>query len=220
MKLGAAIQALAADLNDVSTITWQEDQLRRWLLEGMLEYSTTNPNALATDVVIKVGCDTPTELDCCEQVLNVVGQSTESGQLLHRLYSISHDALWPGSSSRCGTRNKLSEYTIEDDGKSISFYPRPLPGSDIYVLVKCIPSLESMSADGVIPEELVPAVMQWALFRALSMDAENNPAAFNLAQQHRVTFNELISRKESAEDKKELRRLRLWPQTRRRSRSR
>ena len=81
-----------------------------------------------------------------------------------------------------------------DDSEFRVVPPKPAGTPDAYVLVRCYDVPEDVTEDTDVPSELVAAVKQWMLWRALSVDSENNAAITELAVRHRQSYTDLLNR--------------------------
>ena len=78
------------------------------------------------------------------------------------------------------------------DGRSFKVFP-PVSATaknDTHVLVEC--NVPPSADSGNVPFEVVAAVKQWMLFRAMLLDSENNAAIAEIGVQHRDTFYRLV----------------------------
>jgi hypothetical protein len=83
---------------------------------------------------------------------------------------------------------KIREFSLTQDAKGIRVFPRVPPGETAYLAVRCAVRPTDFSDEAIVPPELEPAVIQWVLFRAKMVDAENNVAVMQLALQHQAEF--------------------------------
>ena len=60
--------------------------------------------------------------------------------------------------------------------------------------MRCYAVPEDATEATDVPSELEAAVKQWMLYRALSVDSENNAAITELAVRHRQSYTDLLNR--------------------------
>lgn len=205
MRPADLVTQISFDLND------QEPgyEFERWPYEQLLTYVQEAVNYAAQmlkdlfieRVVVKLEKGDVWQNACeCDDITRVLGETDATGsRILRRLRRMKDDEslIWPGSTTeRCGygTGYVMNGYVIDSTtDRSFKVLP-PVPGwekKDRFVLVECfVPPDATTGAD--VPDDLVAAVKQWALFRALAIDSENNAAVAQLAVQHRDTFYKLV----------------------------
>jgi hypothetical protein len=207
MNLALLVKQVAIDLNDPQHIVWPASSIAVYLSEGARAYNQATQNTTGGPAAIyAVDCQGHIDTDC-DEIAKVNGQCTESGRIIAELTLVDSEdesLRWPGE-PQCvpNAKNfKLREYSMSPDGTGVTFYPNPPLGAKVWVSVECAPSLDSVlsgmdsaspaSAGGSISDKAVPAAIQWALWRCLSIDGDNNQTVFAVAQDHRTAFNEQI----------------------------
>lgn len=206
MKPSALVEQISWDLNDQEPgyeyARWPYERLSAYLQEALDYASLAIRDAFVEKVVVRLEQGEVWQNACeCEDILRVLGETTADGsRILRRLRRVDDDEtlVWQGEGTRrCsyGTSYQMESYTIDaTTGKSFKVFP-PVPASEKkprYVLLECfVPP--SVSTDADLPYEMSMAVKQWVLWRALSLDTENNETVFALAKEHRDTFYRLVS---------------------------
>ena len=71
------------------------------------------------------------------------------------------------------------------------FPPVPATAPRQYVLIECYMPPE-VHSDEDMPFEVIGAVKQWMLYRAMMIDSENNAAIAEIGLKHRETFFKLV----------------------------
>lgn len=149
----------------------------------------------------------------CTHILRVVGESTKDGEVLSYAQETADNNvyIWPngGISARCDRVNgprstKFTSYKIDRiSDNQFTVYPPVTPfDPPRYALVECYRKPDSAEESFSIPDELIQAIKQWMLYRALIIDAENNDAIRDIAKTHfQVYQNCLASLK--AQDKEQ-----------------
>lgn len=209
------IREVSLDLNDQEPgyeyTHWKKNQLRSYLQEALNHVYVALKYLFVERLVVKLKPGDVWQQACdCDDIVRVLGVTDAKGSyIIKNLRKRSDDdsIVWFSTHDdmcRYGQRARLESYMINaTDGKSFRvFPPAPASASDTYVLVECNvpPSAES----GNVPFEVVAAVKQWMLFRAMMLDSENNAAIAEIGVQHRDTFYRLVQ---------ELRQLRALEET-------
>ena len=206
MKPSALIEQISWDLNDQEPgyeyTRWPYERLSAYLQEALDYVSLALKDTFAEKVVVQLEPGTVWQDACeCEDIIRVLGETTADGsRILRRLRRVADDEtlLWQGEGTgRCsyGAPYRMESYTIDaTTGKSFKVFP-PVPANEKkprYVLLECfVPP--SVGTDADLPYEVSMAVKQWVLWRALSLDTENNETIFNVAKEHRDTFYKLVT---------------------------
>ena len=201
MLLSDIIVRIAVDLNDAAPghefTTWSETQLHFYVQEALDTIFNIRPDLFIETRIIKMQPCTYVQDTCdCTQIHAVIGQVTESGRLIKRLRMREQGVkqLWTGWSCPVSPKNfELREYYIDKDTDKLWVFPQVPAGTDVYLMVECsvLPDASSHSYD--IPGELVPMVMQWALYRAKMVDGESNQLILTAAKEHRAVFENLLN---------------------------
>lgn len=217
MKLGSLLYQLAVDLNDAESgheyTTWTQDQLRAYLSEGIQATFTERPDLFMEVKTIKVtACDTVQDTCECSTISKVLGQATASGRVIRsiRRRSSSEKLIWRGKTCPGDPRNfELREYSIDPITGTLQLYPPVPPDVDVYIAVECSvrPDTDNWDDSFDLNNEVVPMVMQWALYRAKMVDGENNALIIQVAVGHKnafwelVTANRIVKAKEEQDDR-------------------
>jgi hypothetical protein len=186
---------IAADLNDNAPghefTVWSREQLLSFFHEACQLLITSNPDAFAQSIVIElVGCQDYYDVCDCVGLTNdsILGQSDSSGHVFQILKSRPDGAISRWTGRTCSPENpfRLREFSVAGNGRSIRVYPSVPPNKTVYVAARC--AVLPKDDDAEVPENIAPMLIQWVLFRAKMMDAENNPAILNAAIVHRDVF--------------------------------
>lgn len=203
MRVSSLLYQLAVDLNDAAPghefSTWSRDQLRAYLQEAVQTAFADRPDLFMENRVIKLQPCTLVQDTCdCTKVRRVYGQSTKDGRVFNTLRptTVNDKLTWRGRT--CTRRPSsgqflLDQYAIDELSSTLWFWPQVPAGVDVYVLVECAVNPDTITDDYDVPAELQAAVMQWALYRAKMMDAENNSAIAQVAVAHKETFWQLLT---------------------------
>lgn len=199
MTLGELVDQLAIDLNDAAPgfqfSTWSRDQLLFYLGEGLAKAFSRRPELFKETVILKLEPGSLQDICDCEKLKpgDVLGQSTAEGRILHELKLRSSDPRlsWPGRSCPDDEPFRLKEYSLSPDGRTLKVYPPVPPRTDVWLALRCSIAPDG-GADTEVNSELRPAVMQWGLYRALMVEAENNPAVLRMAESAEASFWKLL----------------------------
>lgn len=197
------IREVSLDLNDQEPgyeyTRWSRSQLQSYLREALLHVGKRMQDWFIERIVLTVQPGADWQSGCgCTDIIRIVGESTKDGRLLRTLRRLEDDEAntWPGSVTRCqriGSGYTMESYSISAVDDSLFRVQPPVPyGDKKYVIAECY--VEPDGALGTdVNAEAVMIVKQWMLYRALSLDSENNPDILNLAKQHQQTFFELLN---------------------------
>ena len=199
MRVGDLIDRIGRDLNDPDHRTWPEASIRDWLSEAAMMVVRHKPGQFPRTVVLELEPCLEYHPVCpCEgfTIGSVLGQSTREGALIAPLTFRSEEPgmTWTGGGPRCptGGPHALREFSITPDGSSIRVWPPVPPGEEVFVSLRCdVPP--DMDADGAeVPASAAVAMVQWVLYRAKGVDAENNPIMMYSAYDHKDSFHQLM----------------------------
>lgn len=196
MNVGSLLNRLATDLNDAAPghefTTWSREQLGAYLEEAIQLAFVERPDLFIEERVVKVEPCVQRQPACdCTRVRRVLGQCTPDGRVLHPLRprQVDDRLVWTGRSCPSNPKNfKLTQYAIDDSADALWVWPAVPAGIDVYVLVECAVMPQGIDESYEIPVDLQAAVVQWALYRARMVDAENNSAVFEVAKEHAQQF--------------------------------
>ena len=206
MKAARIIEDVSRDLNDQELgyefTRWTQVQLASYLREAVLDAAPYVKDLFLAKKVVRVEPGVGWQKACsCDDILKIDGVSNADGRLLYTLHRIPDDADWDwdgGLPGRCaGTSSWRGRgYVVNsvDDSEFRVVPPKPAGTPDAYVLVRCYDVPEDVTEDTDVPSELLAAVKQWMLYRALSVDSENNAAITELAMRHRQSYTDLLNR--------------------------
>ncbi len=204
MLLSEVIREISMDLNDQEPgheyTRWTIDQLQSYVREGLITIGRSLKDFFTKNIIVKVQPGSNWQEACdCTVILRIVGETDSAGNIL-RYLSRSLDKeenIWSGSIQRCSVSPKdyiMTGYSISStEDEKFKIVPPVPPGITRYVLVECYSYPTSKNLSDNVPDEAIPMIKQWALYRALSVDSENNPTITNLAQTHYKVFNDLLS---------------------------
>ena len=205
MKAARIIEDVSRDLNDQELgyefTRWTQVQLASYLREAVLDAAPYVKDLFLEKKVVRVEPGGGWQKACsCTEILKIEGVSDADGRLLYSLQRLPDDDSYdwdgrrPGRCSMPPWRGRgYAINSVEDSEFRIA---PPLAGGepDAYVLVRCYAVPEDVTEDTDVPSELLAAVKQWMLYRALSVDSENNAAITELAMRHRQSYTDLLNR--------------------------
>ena len=206
MKAAAVIEDVSRDLNDQELgyeyVRWTKAQLMSYLREALLDAAPYLKDLFLSKVVVRVEPGGGWQKACsCTEILKVEGVSDADGRLIRSLQRLPDDESydWDGREpGRCmdPSKWKAQGYAINSVDDSEFRIAPPLPGGkpDVFVVVRCYGAPENVTEDTDVPGEILAAVKQWMLYRALSVDSENNAAITELALNHRKSYTDLLQR--------------------------
>lgn len=195
---------VSRDLNDQEPgyeyTRWTRAQLQSYLREALSTLSRLFKDKFQTTLTVKLEPGGNWQKACdCSEVVRVIGEATADGQLTRYLFK--QDDIeantWGGAvMSRCygsASNYQMESYSISStDGGMFRVYPPVPAGVTKYVNVECFKA-PTGDLEASIPDEVVAAVKQWMLYRALMMDSENNATVIKLAEGHYQVYQNLIS---------------------------
>lgn len=204
-RLGGILDRLAADLNDAEAghefTSWTRDQLRGYLIEACQVITQARPEFFMQDRLLELtGCQDYYEVCGCQKITEdgVLGQADSSGHIFHTIKPRPDGAAgrWPGRACPPGSPFKVREFSVTADGRFLRLYPGIPPRQTVYIAVRCAVLPED---DGsFLPGAVIPAAVQYVLFRAKMVDGENNPAVLTAAVRHWAVFAALTGIKDSS----------------------
>lgn len=213
METQSVIREISLDLNDQEPgyeyTRWPAEQLLSYVREALGSVSDLLRDLFVKQKVVRVARGWQRACDCTA-ILRVLGECDASGNITRRLWKLYDDPdnVWGGEEPRCLERVKdyqMSGYSISStDPKGFTIVPPIPPLTEKYVLLECYERPDGTDLSYDIPSEVVAMVKQWALYRALAVDSENNPTITQLAQTHFSTFQALLK---EAQDRRERERL-------------
>lgn len=195
MQLGTIIRQISLDLNDQEPgheyVRWPLEQLQSYVQEALIELSAVYRSLFMKQLAVRVEAGNGWQRACdCTHITNVLGESDANGNVIRNLVKADNDNGWPGMIGRCVThKTELESFAINAaDDREFKVFPPIIPGVEKYILVECYaqPDGEDLGTD--VPARLVAAIKQWALYRAMAVDSENNPTITQLANQHQQTY--------------------------------
>lgn len=205
MTISDIVAGLSLDLNDqvpgYEYTRWKPEQLAAYVREAyasITEILGSREDFIKLRVVkLATGARQQTACDCTK-ILRVRGESTSDGRVTRVLQEFEDDTAttWVGGPvTRCSVDSayQMRGYSIDKvTQKSFIIIP-PVPAGQVrYALIECYiePDISSDSFD--IPLRYVALVKQWALYRALIVDSENNPAIQAVATKHQESYFHLL----------------------------
>lgn len=201
MNINSLLELIAVDLNDAAPghefTTWSREQIRAYVEEAVQVAFIERPDLFIETRVIRLQPCTYIQDTCdCTQVRRVLGQTTKDGRILRLLRpkKNSEKIQWHGRTCPVSPKNfELKEYSIDTLTDKLWVYPMVPAGMDVYVAVECSVAPSENSTNYDIPTELRAAVVQWVLYRAKMVDAENNTGVLAAAKEHQDTFWKLLT---------------------------
>lgn len=195
--VGSLLDQLSRDLSDPGFVRWTKEQLRTYLLEGLVTAFGKRPDLFMERRILKIESCSPIQTVCdCDRYYRVLGQATEGGRIIRpiRKRSSSQKLIWSGKPCRVSPDEfKLESYSIDPKTNTLEVYPAVPAGIDVWIVVECASKPTELKDGDNFNEELAVAAKQWVLSRAHRVDGEVNPIAFNLAKEHEATFWRVIS---------------------------
>ena len=198
MLARAIVRDVSVDLNDQTPgyefLRWPASQLQAYLQEAFMYLLDYVHDLYQDRVVVELAPGAGWQEACeCEEIVRVLGESTRSGRIIRRLNRLDDDETleWDSGYKNCGfsSSSQLYGYILSSTDSSLfRVVPDVKPGKPKYVVLECYKDPEVPTETTDIPDELVMAIKQWMLWRALSVDSENNSAIIQLASQHRETY--------------------------------
>lgn len=197
------IREVSSDLNDQEPgheyVRWTVAQLQSYLREALIDVGANLHDLFFEKVVVRVQPGAGWQEACdCNSIVRIVGETDPRGRVI-RYLSRSLDIeenTWAGPVERCYIHPKdyaMTGYTVSAvDDKEFRVFPPVPPGVSKYVLIECYHRPKGDDLNENVPDEAVAMVKQWMLYRALSVDSENNPTIIELANNHRATFFNLL----------------------------
>lgn len=208
MIASAIIAEVSQDLNDAvpgfEYVRWSKAQLESYYREAYATVSKSLRDPFIHQEVVKVqqGGGWQSACEHCTTILRLLYECDAAGRPLGPLVNVSDtdEAIWPGAfiAPCCMQRTLRRHYIMQSyrlsatDTTRFQVYPPVPPGMDKWVMVECYSDPDLFDMDADVPDHFVAAIKQWMLYRALSVDSENNPAIMQLANQHRDTHFELV----------------------------
>lgn len=203
MNVQSLVEKIASDLNDnedgYAYQTWQANQIRGWIVEGVSLVYEKRPDLFMQNKIIQVApCSIIQDTCDCDIVRRVVGQVTEKGRLISplRQRGLEISFQWSGKPCRkqpkAGGVFKLESYAIDDVTDTLYVWPEVPPHVKVYIEVECAVRPEDLTDSDDVSSAYDTAVIQWVLWRAKSMDMEISPTALNAAQIHYKAFFDLL----------------------------
>lgn len=197
------IREVSLDLNDQEPgyeyTRWPVAQLQSYLREALLHVGKRMQDWFVERVVLEVQPGADWQKGCqCDEIIRIVGESTKDGRLIRSLRRLEDDEAntWPSNPFRCQRTGKayvMESYSINAvDDSLFRVFPPVAYGDVKYVIAECYVE-PTGDLTKTVNSEAVAIVKQWMLYRALSIDSENNPNILALAKQHQQTFFDLLN---------------------------
>lgn len=196
------IYEVSLDLNDQEPgyeyARWTREQLQIYLKEGLLHLSAAMKSWFVESEIVELKPGANWQQVCdCTKLLRIIGETDSEGNII-RYLSRQEDSemnLWAGPVRRCpvsAADYEIESYSISSTRKNAFTVHPPVPlGVTKFVMVECFAQPKG-GMDDEVPADAVPIVKQWMLYRALSVDSENNTAIIGLAKAHNDSFFNLI----------------------------
>ena len=205
MTLREAIYALLEDLDDLDikceNTTFTLNQIMRYLIEARCLIQEMNPEFYSEFRIFKLDPGKTQRIKGCP-AMEIVGQADcDTCELMCTLCECSpefcarFDQPWVHCEPKCPCDTfKLECYIWVNRAEGvINVYPAVPKDCDICIGANCQENPEDLDLDDDIAKcKDVPALMQWALYRASMVDAED-PSSFSAAQIYLQTFANLTA---------------------------
>lgn len=221
------IREVSVDLNDQEPgyeyTRWPVSQLQSYLSEAVITLSHQFRDEFLARHVVRVEPGNRWQEAVVSggdaEIVRILGETTADGRhILRSLSRVMDDEAntWSGGPSRCHAGGPLTSYSVSTtDSSMFRVYP-PVSPADTkphYVLLESYVEPDGHSEVLEVPNRLVAMVKQWMLYRALSMDSENNSTITQLALSHQQTYFKLLEHEIARQtmEKREDGRLRAVP---------
>lgn len=199
------VREVSLDLNDQEPgheyVRWPFAQLHSYLREALIDLSYRLKDLFTSSVIVEVEAGEYWQKACtCTKVLRVVGLSTEKGRITRRLrrYLDADEFTWVGApEGPCPTRRgkdyEPHGYSISTADQSRFRLIPPVPyGEKRHVVIDCYRQPTGFDKYAELPDEIVPMLKQWMLYRAMMVDSENNATIVSVGKQHQETYFQLL----------------------------
>lgn len=199
------IREVSLDLNDQEPgheyVRWPFVQLHSYLREGLIDVSYRLKDLFTSSVVVEVESGEYWQKACtCTKVLRVVGLSTPQGRITRRLrrYLDTDEFIWAGApEAPCPVQRGKDYlphgYSINaEDHSRFRLIPSVPYGEKRHVVIECYRQPTGNDKHSSVPDEIVPMLKQWMLYRAMMVDSENNAAIVSVGKQHQETYFQLL----------------------------
>ena len=197
------ITEVSADLNDQEPgyefARWSKDLLRAYFREAVSQISTVLSSWFVDTEIVKLTPGTGWQKTCnCYKIKRILGVCDKDGTVFRNLYRMSDDDMnvWAGPLRRCPVKGdeEMLSYSINASTRDTFKILPAVPNKGThYVLVECSKSPDGSDTSNV-SEDSIAIIKQWMLYRALSMDSENNQSIAAIAANHYKAFNDLLNR--------------------------
>ena len=195
------IRDVSLDLNDQEPgheyTRWTQTQLQTYLREALIQVSASVRSWFTKRMTVEVlpGADWQ-EVCSCSEIIRLVGETNAKDRLIRYLhkYEDSDTLTWVSDVDSCvdPSAYKMSGYMVSNVDKSLFRVIPTIPGGQTrFVRVECFARPDG-ALESDVPDDAMPMVKQWMLYRALSVDSENNSTITQLANTHKETFFSLL----------------------------
>ena len=207
MKVTDIVTSISEVLQDADQITWTGPQVWDWIYDSELAVVLARPDANPSTGKLTMIAGTRQNISALPGALRIldvirnVGASDEPGRAMRRVGRGVLDAYNPDWHSAAQT-SIAQEYVFDDRNSKVVYVNPPNDGTGfIEVMVAQSPaSYNKNDLDQVISvdDSYVPALIEWALYRAFSRDSDVTPN-WQRAQAHRQAFFDILGVKSNSD---------------------
>lgn len=196
MNAGQLVQQVGIDLNDPQHTVWSQEQISYYLAEALRIAFSFRKDLFSSVKTVKLEAGSQFQRVCdCTDITELFGVTDSEGHILYtvRKRTLNPALDWKGAKcDRPAGRYHMYEYSLDPDNNGFRVYPAPPYGQDVYVSIACAEMPDISNAGTQLSNELTPAVVQWALYRCLDIDADTSATAHTVAVTHQQMFFKLL----------------------------
>lgn len=215
VPVSALITRIQDQLMDDTGVRWTEEELIRYVSDGQREITNFKPDAISTIADVGVPADssshglvpgTKQTLPANALRLLSIVRNTYSGAT-RSVRAVSRETLdrfvpdWH-STAAGKTNQEVKHYTYDPDSPTIFYIyppqPNPVTGQIEVIYTKTPDDISDSTANIEVDDSYANALIDYALYRALSKDADNQGAA-QRAQNHYGAFMGSLNNKGRAD---------------------
>lgn len=203
MIAGELVEQISEILQDIKNITWTTTDILRGLSRGTELVAMYRPDSsvkINTVLLEPSAMQTlPQEAHRFFDAICNMGSGTQEGRVIRMVDKAIKDASDSMWMSRPASDVIDEVLTDERSPKNYWVSPRPLAGTHIQIGYTVAPAaLTSMDDVLTVSDQYAPAVIEWALYVALSRDSEETPN-YQRALDHKQTFFNMMGVKTQAD---------------------
>lgn len=204
MIAGDLVDQVAEILQDLNNVTWTKPEILRGLSRGAELVAMYRPDASVkidtVELQPSVMQTLPQEAHRFFDAICNMGNGSEEGRVIRVVDKAVKDL----SDSRWMARQASSEIdeVVIDERAPKNYWtsPKPLPNTHIQIGYTVAPAPMTNELDTLpISDQYAPAIIEWALYVALSRDSEETPN-YQRAMDHKQTFFNMMGVKTQADN--------------------